>query len=1433
MFLIFDTETTGLPRNHNAPLSDSDNWPRAVQIAWQLHAADGSLIEARDFVIQPDGFDIPFNAAKVHGITTRVARHYGVPLEEAMNEFTKVLEQTECVVGHNIKFDNNILGAEYLRLGGENLLESYPTIDTSNETTEFCQLPGGKGGKFKFPKLEELYRILFKEDFEEAHNAVADVEATARAFFELIRRRVFTDNRLNFTPEQRQSFKEAHPGVVQRIGLKAESFKELDRQLRAQEETAGEQGSDEDVATDSSQPFVHLHLHSQYSILQATCEVKATIAKAKKDGMPAVALTDLGNLYGAFQFVEEAHKQDIKPIVGCDFYVCKDHRDRTRQDNGFLQVFLAKNKNGFHNLARLSSQAFIEGFYYVPRIDKELLLQYKDDLIVTTGNHMGEVPYLILNVGEKQAEEAFVWYKENFGEDFYVELTRHNLEEDEVVNETLLRFARKHGVKFFASNDVYYLNKEDANAHDILLCVKEGKFQSTPIGRGRDFRYGFPNSEYYFKTHAEMGELFSDLPEALGTTFEIAEKIESFELRRDVLLPNFTIPEQFRDPKDEEDNGTRGENAYLRHLTFEGAKERYGEISPEIEQRLDFELKTIENTGYPGYFLIVQDFTSQARKMGVSVGPGRGSAAGSAVAYCIGITNVDPIKYDLLFERFLNPDRISLPDIDIDFDDEGRGKIIDWVVEKYGQNQVAQIITYGTMAAKSAIRDTGRVLQLPLSDTDRVAKLVPDTKLKKLFGWDEKELRENLNGDAYQNGKQLRKMLEEESREADVVKQAHILEGSVRSTGIHACGVIITPDDIRKFVPVATAKDADLLVTQFDNSVVEDAGLLKMDFLGLRNLSIIKDTIELVKVRYGIEIDPDEIPLDDKETLELFARGETLATFQFESPGMQKHLKSLQPDQFADLIAMNALYRPGPMKYIPNFIARKHGREEITYDLPEMEDILEETYGITVYQEQVMLLSQKLAGFTKGEADVLRKAMGKKKRDVLDKMKPQFIDQGKERGHDAEKLEKIWNDWEDFASYAFNKSHSTCYSVVAFHTGYLKAHYPAEYMASMLTHHMNDLKELTRYMEECKRMGLKVLGPDVNESEAKFTVNDQGVIRFGMSGMKGVGEAAVNHIVEMRQEDGPYSSIFDLLKRIDLRIVNKRTLENLALGGAFDCFEREHRAIYFYKNGDEQTFLERAIKFAQKLRSQEESAQVSLFGGSEDTQLPEPDLPVVEEWPRLSLLNKEKEVNGIYISSHPLDDFKNELSLMCSHSLRDLEDLEQVNEFSVGGLVTSVRHATTKKGKPFGILQMEDYLGSHEFALFGQEYLEHKHFLETNVMLYLKGAVKRYTPNFPGAEERIDAGIRQIELLQDVMDKYTQGLVLTVQIDEVDGNFIDSINELLSEYPGAKKFRLRIFDPDKQKNILGMKSQGWGIKINHELLNVLKTNNLENFKLEL
>ena len=1009
MYLIFDTETTGLPKRWDAPLSDSENWPRCIQIAWQIHEAKGNLIAHKDYLIQPDDFTIPFDSEQIHGISTALATSEGVPLATVLSEFEEALKEVSFVVGHNVSFDRNIMGAEFIRAGLADPLDQKAVIDTcTEETAQLCQLPGGRGGKFKLPTLGELYHFLFQDSFEEAHNATADVEATSRAFLELMRQEKLHPEATGYAEDTNELKTITVP--FQLAGLKHQNLKEASKKLKKEiKSPITVEPSVDGVLADVS--YVHLHNHSQFSVLQATSRVCQLVGAAAQYQMPALALTDHANLMGAFHFIKavKAHNQEaeqkIKPIIGCEFYVCEDHLDKSRRDDGYQIVFLAKNKNGYHNLAKLTSAAYVSGFYYVPRIDRKLIEQYKEDLIVLTGNTYGEVPSKILNIGDRQAEEALLWWHEQFREDLYIEVMRHGEEGEDRANEILIQFSKKHQIPLIATNNTYYTNKEEANAHDILLCVKEGEKQATPIGRGRGFRYGFPNQEYYFKSQEEMKTLFQDLPEAVLNIESLIEKIEPFELARDVLLPKFDIPEEFQDSS--ESDGNEGENKYLRFLTYEGAKERYPELTDEIKERIDFELNVIANTGYPGYFLIVQDFIAAARSMDVSVGPGRGSAAGSVVAYCLKITNVDPIEYDLLFERFLNPDRVSMPDIDIDFDDEGRGRVMDYVIEKYGSNQVAQIITYGTMAAKSSIRDTARVLDLPLGEADRIAKLLPNIKLSKIFNSTDEELKGKLRTDEVLRVNEIKNLAEEESLSGETIQQAKVLEGSLRNTGTHACGVIITPDDITQFVPVATAKDSDLYVTQFDNSVVEDAGLLKMDFLGLKTLTLIKDTVKLVKYKHGVDLNPDQFPLDDQKTYELFQRGDTVGIFQYESAGMQKYLKDLKPTVFADLIAMNALYRPGPLEYIPSFVDRKNGQEEISYDLPEMAEYLEETYGITVYQEQVMLLSQKLAGFSKGDADVLRKAMGKKIFALLQKLKPQFINGGKAKGHPEEVLEKI------------------------------------------------------------------------------------------------------------------------------------------------------------------------------------------------------------------------------------------------------------------------------------------------------------------------------------------------------------------------------------------------------------------------------------------
>ncbi|MCX2718928.1 DNA polymerase III subunit alpha [Lentiprolixibacter aurantiacus] len=1451
MYLIFDTETTGLPKRWDAPLSDLDNWPRCVQIAWQLHDEMGQLLDQQDYLVKPDGYTIPYDSEVIHGISTELAEQQGESLDLVLERFREVLSKAKFIVGQNVGFDINIMGAELLRQGLPNDMEQMPVLDTcTEETALLCKIPGGRGGKFKLPTLSELHEFLFQEAFVEAHNATADVEATTRCFFELIRRGEFTTTQLKSSPDYPSSFAKAHPQPIALIGLKHINFKDASRKLREQLSTADSDLSHEElednIATLEEAPFVHLHNHSQFSVLQSTIRIKDLVNKTAEFGMPAVGLTDHANMMGAFHFVkeikaynksvedrnkeaeekgEDARWKPIKPIIGCEFHVCEDHTNKNVKDYGYQVVFLAKNKNGYHNLAKMSSLAYTDGFYYVPRIDKSLITRFKEDLIVLTGNLYGEIPAKILNVGDKQAEEALLWWKEQFGEDLYVELMRHGQEDEDRANKVLISLAQKHNIKLVATNNTYYCDKEDANAHDILLCVKDGEKQSTPIGRGRGYRYGLPNQEYYFKSPDSMKSLFKDLPESILNLQEIVDKVEAYDLAREVLLPQFDIPKEFHVAEDEEDGGKRGENKYLRHITYEGAKKRYGEITEAISERIDFELGTIKNSGYPGYFLIVEDFIREARNMGVSVGPGRGSAAGSVVAYCLGITNIDPLKYDLLFERFLNPDRVSMPDIDIDFDDEGRGKVMDYVINKYGANQVAQIITYGTMAAKSSIRDTARVLDLPLSDADRLAKLIPNmAKFGKIFGVPESDLKKKFRADEMDKVNQLLNISEGDDLEAETVNLARVLEGSLRNTGIHACGVIITPDDITNFVPVATAKDSDLYVTQFDNSVVESAGLLKMDFLGLKTLTLIKDTVKIVKARQGIQLVPDEFPLDDEKTYELFQRGDTVGIFQYESIGMQKHLKDLKPTVFDDLIAMNALYRPGPMEYIPSFIARKHGKEEITYDLPEMEEYLKETYGITVYQEQVMLLSQKLAGFSKGEADVLRKAMGKKIFALLQKLKPKFLNGGEERGHPRETLEKIWKDWEAFASYAFNKSHSTCYAYIAYQTAYLKAHYPAEYMAAVLSNNMNDIKQVTFFMEECKRMELEVLGPDVNESYYKFAVNQDNAIRFGMGAIKGVGRSAVETIVSERKANGHYDSVFDLAKRVDLRAANKKAFENLALAGGFDSLGNAHRAQYFHHEGDGISFLEKIIKYGAKMQENANSSQVSLFGEASEVQIPEPVIPPCEEWGTMEKLRREKEVVGIYISGHPLDDFQKEIQAFCNASVSYFSRPEEFlnRELSFAGVITDVQHRVSKNGKGWAAFTVEDYTDTHEFRIFGEEYLKFRHFLMINSFILIKVFVREgWVNRETGQKGEPRLQFNQFLLLQEAMETFAKRLTIKLSLEQVKEDQITQLKDTLISYKGKHPLSFTIYEMEEEIKVT-LASRKQKVQITSELLTALE-----------
>ena len=1169
--------------------------------------------------------------------------------------------------------------------------------------------------------------------------------------------------------------------------------------------------------------FTHLHVHTQYSILDGAAAIKPLLKRAKELGMTALAITDHGNMYGVKEFHDAAEKEGIKPILGCEVYVAGGSRfDKSgKDDRGDHLILLAKNLEGYHNLSKIVSYAFTEGFYYRPRVDKELLRLYHDGIICCSACLGGELPQAIMRGDMQEARRVVEEFVSIFGEDYYLELQLHQsgiprideqvYENQKKVNAVLLQLAAEYGVKYICSNDVHFIMADDAPAHDRLICLNTGRDLDDP----NRMRYTW---QEYLKSEEEMAALFPDHPEALATTAEIAGKVEEYSLEHKPLMPNFPIPDDFDVPLDQlketfrkkiKDEAVLAEIdrctdsldevvgrhpelsdqltiakqfRYLEHLTYKGAERRYGTLSDAVRKRIEYELSTIEWMGFPGYFLIVWDFIRAAREMGVSVGPGRGSAAGSVVAYSLTITNIDPMKYDLLFERFLNPDRISLPDVDVDFDEDGRADVLHYVVEKYGSKRVAQIVTFGTMAPKAAIKDVARVQKLPLSESNRISKLVPE-KPGTTFAKAYKEVPELVK--------------EKESDNPlirDTMKYAEKLEGSVRQTGVHACGVIIGQDDLEKFAPMAIAKDAELNVVQYEGKLVESVGLIKMDFLGLKTLSIIKDALENIESTTGSRPDIDAISLDDPLTYDLYSRGETTGLFQFESPGMKKHLRNLKPNRFEDLIAMNALYRPGPMEYIPNFIARKHGLEPVTYEIPDMEEYLKDTYGITVYQEQVMLLSQKLAGFTGGEADTLRKAMGKKKRDVLDKMKPKFIEGAKKNGHDPKICEKIWGDWEAFASYAFNKSHSTCYAYVSYQTAYLKAHYPAEFMAALLSRNLSDIKKISFFMDECKRMGLSVLGPDVNHSKIRFSVDEGGNVRFGLAAIKGVGESAVQNIIDTRKEGGPFKSVYDFVERVNLQTVNKKTLENLVLGGAFDAISDLPRSAYLARDEHDGTLLDALVRYGNRVQSEKNNVQQSLFGGiTEESSVQKPEPPQYTPWTKLETLNRERDVIGIYLSSHPLDDFSLIIKHYCTCSLGDLADLPSMNgrDFVAAGMVTSVMHLTTKTGKPYGRFTIEDYNGSHEFVLFSKDYENFRRFLFEGYYLLIKGKVapRIYNPN------ELETRITSIMMLAEAQETLMKEVTVSVPVDELTEELVGRLSAAAKENRGQVILRFKVYDP--------------------------------------
>ncbi|MBQ6167885.1 MAG: DNA polymerase III subunit alpha [Muribaculaceae bacterium] len=1118
-------------------------------------------------------------------------------------------------------------------------------------------------------------------------------------------------------------------------------------------------------------PFVHLHVHSQYSILDGMAPVKSLVDKAIADGMRGMAITDHGNMYGIKEFHdyvsklnkkrEEKGEEKFKPIFGCEVYVAwNDRHDRNdKRDNGNHLILLAKNLKGYKNLIKIVSHAWTEGMYYHPRTDHSELEKYHEGIICCSACLGGEVPQLIMGGRLQEARETIQWFKSVFGDDYYLELQRHKAtvaranhetyEKQCMVNDELIKFARELDIKLICSNDSHFVNEEDADAHERLICVSTGRKLS-------DENVMLYSKQEWFKTTEEMNEVFADIPEALQNTNEILDKVEIYSIDHAPILPDFPLPDGF----DNEDD-------YLRYLVYEGAKERWPDLDDEHRERLDFELETIKNMGFPGYFLIVQDYIRMAPKLGCSVGPGRGSAAGSAVAYCLGITKIDPMKYDLLFERFLNPDRISLPDIDTDFDDDGRAAVLNYVTDKYGAEKVAHIVTYGTMAAKSAIKDVARVEDLSIDESNRLAKFIPSSP---------NEMPEDKNGkkpkitvkNCLESFDNFRAELDnQDPRVGETIRFAEKLEGNIRSTGVHACGVIIGRDDITDWVPVSTATDSDgekIIVTQYEGGVIESTGLIKMDFLGLKNLSIIKEALANIKINHGVDIDIEKIPIDDPKTYALYCKGQTSATFQFESAGMQKCLIELHPTCFEDLIAMNALYRPGPMDYIPSFINRKHGKEPIEYDIPCMEKYLKETYGITVYQEQVMLLSRQLAGFTRGQSDTLRKAMGKKQIEKMNELEALFYEGGEKNGYDKKVLNKIWEDWKKFASYAFNKSHATCYSWVAYQTAYLKANYPSEYMAAVLSSNLNDITTLSKYMDECRSMGIEVLGPNINESYNRFSATKDGRIRFGLAGIKGVGVGCVDAIVEEREKNGPYQDIFDFVQRVNQGACNRKALESMALAGAFDDFKDIKREDFFEVNPRGEAYSETLMRFGQRYQTSKQEMQNSLFGAFDDAiEVATPPIPHAEPWSQLERLNRERDLVGMYLSAHPLDPYYIEVKYGCDTPLSEVnqraDKLDQ--EITMGGIVVDFQTRMGKKGGQFGILKIEDYSGSFEFMLFGNKFVDYQKFGVPGLAIVVRGAYEK------GYGDKVRFNMRSIDLLENLKGKMVKNLVISLKDEDL------------------------------------------------------------------
>ncbi len=1224
------------------------------------------------------------------------------------------------------------------------------------------------------------------------------------------------------------------------------------------------------------QDFIHLHVHTYYSILDGQSSIAKLVDKAVANGMKGMAVTDHGDMFGIKEFFDYCNKvnggrkkeglEPFKPIFGCEMYVARHRKEDKNKDNGdrggYHLIVLAKNYRGYKNLIKLVSNAWVDGFYGRPRTDRAELEKYHEDLIVCSACIAGEVPRKILADDIEGARESIEWHKRVFGDDYYLELQRHEVKDPAIranrdtfplqqkANKVLLELAKEYGIKVICSNDAHFVDQENAEAHDHLLCLSTGKDLDDPT------RMLYSKQEW-FKTREEMNEVFADIPEALSNTLEVLDKVEFYDIENPPIMPFFPIPEDFgteeewrrkytdEDIFNEFTTDENGENPlpreegekkiaklggidklyrikfeadYLAKLAYEGAAKLYPmPLTKEVDDRIRFELHIMKTMGFPGYFLIVQDFINSARdELGVMVGPGRGSAAGSVVAYCLGITKIDPIKYDLLFERFLNPDRISLPDIDTDFDDDGRGRVLEWVEEKYGHENCAHIITYGTMATKNSIKDVARVEKLPLEKANWLCKLIPD-KLPD-------GLKMNL-GNAIKCIPELRDAeASSDPKLHNTMAYAKMLEGTVRGTGIHACGFIICRDKISDWVPVSVAEDkADpghkLRCTQYDGHVIESTGLIKMDFLGLKTLSIMKEAVENIRLTRGHVVDLDTIPIDDEQTYQLYCDGRTIGTFQFESPGMQKYLRELHPTVFEDLIAMNALYRPGPMDYIPSFIARKNGREEIKYDIPCMEKYLKDTYGITVYQEQVMLLSRQLADFTRGESDALRKAMGKKKKAIVDAMKPKFIEGGQKNGHDPKVLEKIWGDWEKFASYAFNKSHATCYSWVSYQTAYLKAHYPAEYMAAVMSRNLDNINEITKLMDECRAMGIPTLGPDVNESRAKFSANKKGEIRFGISAIKGVGGAAADSIIKEREANGPYSSIFDFIQRVNLSNCNRKCIESLVLSGGFDCFSELKREDFFAKTSKGDQFIDTLVRYGQLYQAERAQARNSLFGEDNAVEISTPPIVKGEQWSDIERLNRERDLVGIYLSAHPLDEYKVILDSLCNTSCQELEDVQRLTDREqvvLGGIVTSIRQKYTKAGKPCGFVTIEDFNGSGVLPLFGEDWGRWAGmFVEGSTVYILAEMKQRFRES-----NLYDMKVTDVKYMQTVKDSTLTKLTISINTDKLDARMVEELNEIITENPGKTQLFFQLRDSQGKKHVL-LKSQSRTVDVRSQLINYI------------